>query len=550
MDRIFSMKKFRKTLFRIGLFCSIGWLVYRLDAAGTIKPHGSEPTVAAQIELVVPPEKQQHLSAFMPAADDHLRLVMLAGDFEHIEINGADVTSSCDKSGGIADCRPERGWKAGLNIVKATLRNGTNDYQYVLYVSHYARHIPKTVWTDEGASIDGAPFFPMGIYNVSEKDMQKIAGYGFNLIQNYDRTSHDNATFEDNRRWFDAAEKSRLKVMWAISRKDAREQNLGEIAAWVASLMNHPALFCYYISDEPDLLGLSPENMEKVNLLVKGLDPFHPTTMSTWAPAKYCTGADMDMRQCYQGRPGAIARDFEKYLRDSRQRGLAAMAIVNTHDHPFGNEMRQKEPDDKFGNSPADFFGKAKPGTPEWKAGEERVKLLVANLDKPPFPFHSTFPAGPLFRSDAYAAIAKGSPGLFWWWYQDSAAFAADFDKVPADSYYTVFQHPETEKVVRRTIAELKSLSPLLMTPAIHSISWETNSILFWSRCTQGTNLIIAVNLSTNTVSGSFELKDWNGEMPRKAQVLGESRQVAIQKGALEDEWKPEDTHLYESPVQ
>src|SRR5882672_7301897 len=43
----------------------------------------------------------------------------------------------------------------------------------------------KVIYDKSDSSIDGVPFMPRGVYGVNPDDMDRVAGYGFNVIQTY-----------------------------------------------------------------------------------------------------------------------------------------------------------------------------------------------------------------------------------------------------------------------------------------------------------------------------------------------------------------------------
>jgi len=55
--------------------------------------------------------------------------------------------------------------------------------------------------------------------------------------------------------------------------------NATEVTIEVNKYKDHPAMFGWYIADEPDGPGISPASLIAANNLIKSLDPFHPTAI-------------------------------------------------------------------------------------------------------------------------------------------------------------------------------------------------------------------------------------------------------------------------------
>jgi len=491
------------------------------------------------LDLSAPPGEQKQISAFIPGAGDSLMLDAgkLGGRFTAIAYNSGDPSATVPMGKTRVACRPRGGWKEGLTVVTAVLKVGATASTYTLYIAHTRKPIQVVTWKNSNTSISDTPFFPLGIYAVNESAMKDVSKFGFNLIQSYQEKTGV-TPLKSLLAWCDAARKNHLKVMCHIGDDQVRTLDYPGIAKYVTAIMTHPALFCYYSADEPDLSKMTPLMTEKVKSFIEGLDPYHPVIMTTWDLPKYYAGMDLEMQQCYHGYPAGVASSYQRHRLATAHFGIESAAILNTHDQVF--DRKPEAPN--AGNSAGQFYKKLTPGTPEWAKAERRARLVATHLAKPPFPFLPGFPKGERFRSCAYTAIAKGSPGLLWWLWMSSDSWSGN----ARWSYYTVFQHPETLRVARQTLDELNQLKSLVQDPAVNSISWEEDGMLFWSRSLRQTSILIAVNLTTNSrSSAAFTLRDWKGGKSASARVVSENRWVDIVDGKLTDQWPPETTHVY-----
>jgi hypothetical protein len=63
---------------------------------------------------------------------------------------------------------------------------------------------------------------------------------------------------------------------------DSQKKEL--LIAEIKTLMNHPALLAWYISDEPTGNKVTPETLKDIYMVVKKTDPWHPVSIVFMAP--------------------------------------------------------------------------------------------------------------------------------------------------------------------------------------------------------------------------------------------------------------------------
>jgi hypothetical protein len=122
--------------------------------------------------------------------------------------------------------------------------------------------------------VDGELFFPSGFYSMAEGDKNEpIAKAKYNVVIGV-KTSSSKA-------WLESCKQLGLLGMVTISRKSISNFNELAIREYVRDIKNHPALFGYYLFDEPhpENIGQTPEEMKRVYNVIAGEDPYHPVAI-------------------------------------------------------------------------------------------------------------------------------------------------------------------------------------------------------------------------------------------------------------------------------
>lgn len=158
--------------------------------------------------------------------------------------------------------------------------------------------------------VDGKPFFPISMYCCVPSHAKRwepdalfaeMAAAGFNTVQSYSVVGSNEQRAIETRviPWLDMAHKHGLSVYLGVAtsgypvfRRRGRSRNLSDpfgaridpfadTARNVRLLRDHPAVLCWYIGDESIGHGMAEGYMSRLNRLVKGLDPHHPTCIAT-----------------------------------------------------------------------------------------------------------------------------------------------------------------------------------------------------------------------------------------------------------------------------
>ena len=353
--------------------------------------------------------------------------------------------------------------------------------------SQVARKAPVISIEGEVMKLDGKPFFPIGIYGASDPKAQ-LAGTAFNLVTG-------GATSSTGLSYLDACAEAGV-YSWVSLTGLMRGHLPWQAPDVVAPVKDHPAVLGWYLCDEPDHGGWNvppPELRLAKKLIAESDKAAHPaiTLVMSWAPSNI-----------YQYRDTCDILASDPYcIKQERPCDLQYVSrCVDT--------MRQAVHEVK----------------PVWV-------VLQAGWDVTPEPT----------REEEYAmtylAVTHGADGILW--------FALDY----------TLKHPPLWQTLKDLAKELETLSPVLTAktvwmkqglghPAVHAILKETDKAY----------VLIAVNAPE--VKAPHE--DANGvKLPipevaakaaGKAKVLFENREVPVEQGAITDNFRLYERHVYEIP--
>ena len=177
-----------------------------------------------------------------------------------------------------------------------------------------------------GTSLTVAGDFPLGLYTVRrtagraltlDEILAELSRAGFNLMHNsdfedwpehapnYDRINSD----ETARRYLDAAHAVGLHVLMGFDRMMVVRSNLDGLRARTRNLSEHPALWGWYLIDEPNLHGATPEAVRAAYEAVRELAPQLPVTVCLCTPdtfSEYAPGMDLIITDVYPVSTGSL----------------------------------------------------------------------------------------------------------------------------------------------------------------------------------------------------------------------------------------------------
>ncbi len=144
------------------------------------------------------------------------------------------------------------------------------------------KHIELCV--DGTLKIDGRKTFVYGAYRDPSDDWRKFDGIkeaGFNLTHDYyfEGCNDIDVYLRDAKEYLDLAEKAGVGVFLGLPRKTVKQGDIKSIKRIVSSLQNKPALWFWYLYDEPARSGFSPVVLRKIYEAVKSVDRQHPIVL-------------------------------------------------------------------------------------------------------------------------------------------------------------------------------------------------------------------------------------------------------------------------------
>jgi len=180
-------------------------------------------------------------------------------------------------------------------------------------------HKPNEVKTDNltgGLIVNKMKFFPFGFYCYSpvyptlpEEEVVK----GFNLMSPYQKIIPE--TLNERKAYMDRCAQLGMKVNYNLLSVSggggvgskiedlSDEEKMKRLISEIAEFRDHPALLCWYVSDEPNGFKIPPEKLEEIYRIVKENDPWHPVSIVFTAPfiasKKYTDALDIVMADPY-----------------------------------------------------------------------------------------------------------------------------------------------------------------------------------------------------------------------------------------------------------
>jgi len=241
--------------------------------------------------------------------------------------------------------------------------------------------------------------YPLGLYSVgSETNLAEISRAGFNLV-----------TGQARRGFLDAAKANGIGVLASPGSHAGDRFNAAKVRATVAKHDRHPALWSWYLIDEPDMHSVSPENVEAAHRFVKRLGATKPTSLVLYQgdSAKwYADIADITMIDRYPV-PWLPLANFSQHIHKTR--------LATDLDRPMIAVIQSFD----------------------WTA-HQNVLPGEENL-RPPTEHE--------LRSMTYSALARGANGIFYFSY--------------ADMRLKERKYPELWAALKRVVAEVRSREAL-----------------------------------------------------------------------------------------
>ncbi|HQG63150.1 MAG TPA: hypothetical protein PK719_05805 [Bacteroidales bacterium] len=185
-----------------------------------------------------------------------------------------------------------------------------------LTILNYKSNEVKTDRLTGGLIVNKRPFFPFGFYCYSpvhpllpEEEVVK----GFNTISPYQKILPE--SFYERKAYMDRCAELGMKVHYNLlcvsggggvnsvieGITDSEKKQLLEYE--INAFKDHPALLAWYIADEPNGYGITPDSLATIYNLIKAMDPWHPVSIVFMAPflssRKYANSMDIVMADPY-----------------------------------------------------------------------------------------------------------------------------------------------------------------------------------------------------------------------------------------------------------
>jgi hypothetical protein len=358
---------------------------------------------------------------------------------------------------------------------------------------------PNEVKTDRltgGLIVNRRQFFPFGFYCYSPvypTMPEEEAVKGFNMISPYQKILP--ATVNERKAYMDRCAELGMKVHYnllsvsggggvgskieVISDEEKKRLLIEEIKRF----RDHPALLGWYVADEPNGYGISPEKMEEIYRIVRENDPWHPVSIVFMAPflssKKYVNAMDIVMADPYPvpQMPVSVVGETAGQLK-SEFAGTKAVWIA------------------------AQAFG----GGEIW--GRE--------------PTHQEI------RSMTWQSIIRGATGIQYFVHQGLNYFP---------------KSTSTWSECGRIALEVAELTPWLLSDEVPlTVQSNSQNILVSSRMHNGQLIVMAVNKVNQPVSTVISIRGINNG---KAIVLFENRTINFNGGLISDQLAAYGSQVY-----
>lgn len=360
---------------------------------------------------------------------------------------------------------PAGGWAPGFNEHRITATDAAgNCATQKLWLLNAPKPANAVVIDAHGDYVqNGQKIFPLGIYEVRPQEMQEVRDCGFDAVHTYRwESDQDDVAC---RRYLDACWAANgLRAFIGFDRGNGSgcgivQGNFEHVARRVGALADHPGLFCWYLFDEPEILGqyVSPERLTAFADLVRALDPYHPVVMTTWNKSmiNYRRTWDTHWTQAY-GDPAGVVRQIDEH-RAFLHNASPITLLVNCNDQAQGAARRHG----------------VKPDPEKFSRDYDHL------------------------RACAFLGIVKECNGLWWWWF---ARGCTDF--------YTAAQCPKAWADMKKILKELVELRPLVTAPGAVKTGTAVDGkskIEWWVKTLDGERLLIAVNTGTDPATAELE---------------------------------------------
>ncbi len=343
-------------------------------------------------------------------------------------------------------------------------------------------------------------FYPLGIYAVATtNDLPMVREAGFNLVVG-----------PANKAYLDTAQALGLKVLAPPDTSAGANFSATAARRAVRAFDSHPALWAWYLVDEPDLNGIPPEAVQSAQRFVKTIPSRKPTALVIYQGSQalhYANIADIMMIDRYPISWLPLA-NFSQHVRMTRLalgKKKPLIAVIQSFDWSY---------------------------YPEWLPEEKNLRPpTLAEL-----------------RSMTYAALAQRANGIFYYCFSDTR--------------WNILDHPPSWDALQKVVREVNDRRLLFQAEHLwwpHEHEYHDSAIRFNAaleasisavllRVPKGDqsipagHYIVTVNTTDRTQGYRFRLPSLLTEI---LPVLGENRSIEIKDNWGEDRFEPFAVHVY-----
>ncbi|MDD2709520.1 MAG: LamG domain-containing protein [Verrucomicrobiae bacterium] len=416
----------------------------------------------------------------------------------------------------------------GAYVIKAGIRDKNNaDVETDSVIFHKHKPVVGEVKVTGRNSflVDGKAFLPIGWFTAAhmttEEDFKAMADAGFNLVMGYffrvaipETVPGSMEDFPVMKSYLDNARKNGMKVILSVTpflpvqmKKYGFGDDMGMkyYRAVISIFREHPALFGWWIADEPEFHGVTGEELLEIGRTTKSLDPHHLVFV--------CNNL-ADVIPIYS----------------------EATDVVVTNDYPV-DKVKYPYPMDSL-DIVSDNVRKA-----VGYVDDEKPVIYVTQAFDPGLcdgrwkkGVSHGYPTPWEIRCMSYLSVINGARGLLWFIYH-----SADDVK----TYWRVRDHRELWGECSKIAGEFKRLSSVIEAgeDSRTEMAGMTDGIDVSMRQAGDQLYLMAANRKNGKIRAQLKT------MPVKsgaASVLFENRKINFDGGILEDEFDGFAVHLYE----
>jgi hypothetical protein len=347
-------------------------------------------------------------------------------------------------------------------------------------------------------------FFPIGMFSVGIDGLETVKEAGFNSVHTYVSEADQLEIY------IKKAEKLGLKLLiYPADRGEKGGVNNEKVKKFIDTNKKSKSILAWFVADEPELNGGTPSQIREINSVIKKLDT---------------------------GRLTAVVIHRTDRFKEYKD----ASDILMTDRYPVPNrplshiaEATQWAVKQKDGSGPVwavlQAFGYQNPQYKGWGAREPTYDEM---------------------RAMTFLSIIHGAKGIFYFTF--------------TGSQYRILQSPEHWNELKRIVAELNKIYPLLLLPndnltitaditegpqkdewGIAPIHLAIKHLTKASAGLKPGYYIIAANSLDKPVKVSFSLSGLSATSKYVIDFLGDGGKIPINKSTFSDTFKPYDVHIY-----